>query len=158
MRRIIFTSLWVVLSVCVYSQSNFVTLGNDLSNSNASLSISIGQLDYSYTKNEKGSLSQGLQQIIEIIDETDATFHFSNVEIKVFPNPASTHLTLSAQIQKSQKFSFTISDQKGRLISKETISKELTQISIEHLPTGIYFINISDSNKLLKAFKIIKNQ
>ena len=50
-------------------------------------------------------------------------------------------------------------DINGKIIQKnKEITDNNTNIDISVLPLGIYFLNITTNEKLLKTFKIIKKQ
>ena len=48
-------------------------------------------------------------------------------------------------------------DINGRQIQKQKITLTETPIQLENLASAIYMLQVLDKNKLLKTFKIIKN-
>jgi hypothetical protein len=45
----------------------------------------------------------------------------------------------------------------GKSIRNEQIENSNTKIDIENLPKTIYLLDITEKNKIIKTFKIIKN-
>ena len=52
---------------------------------------------------------------------------------------------------------YTLFDLQGRIISNGKITQNETQIEMGHLSSTNYFLKVSQANKDLKTFKIIKN-
>lgn len=74
----------------------------------------------------------------------------SDIELSVFPNPVTDVLKVNTD---HSNFEVTLYDPLGRtLISKNN----LKEIDVVNLPAGIYFLQISVNNELVKSFKIIK--
>lgn len=66
----------------------------------------------------------------------------SNAEFRIFPNPASTFLTLDA-VKSNRKKELEIFDAMGRMIARESLMKESTIIRVEDLPAGNYIFRLS---------------
>lgn len=81
-----------------------------------------------------------------------------NTQFKIFPNPASQ----SFQIQWSNPIIsdvyLTIVDALGKIVYKSMINLLInnTEINIDHLLSGIYFVQLSNSNQILGHKKLIK--
>ena len=81
--------------------------------------------------------------------------------ISFYPNPFSNYATLRINpyiLDKS--FKITIIDIFGRILSIKPILNEFTLINRANLPTGVYFLEISnaDSDKLFVSKFIIKDE
>ena len=138
----------------VFSQKNFVTAGGKTTNSTGSVSYSIGQIGY---KNLAGSkISNGLQQPFEILVLGNNAFPEIALEMSVYPNPATENLVLKFENDFDKK-TYTLYDVNGRnIIELEKIVSLETQISLNKLPQGIYFLDILSDAKKIKTFKILK--
>ncbi|MDN3695026.1 T9SS type A sorting domain-containing protein [Chryseobacterium tructae] len=74
--------------------------------------------------------------------------------VKISPNPTKGNLSISSDQKIS---SIEIYDRLGKLIQKQSgINAETAQLSIQHIPSGVYIVKvITDKETLIK--KIIKN-
>ena len=81
-----------------------------------------------------------------------------NTQFKIFPNPASQ----SFQIQWSNPIIsdvyLTIVDALGKTVYKSMINQtnNNTEINIDHLSSGVYFVQLSNRNQILGHKKLIK--
>jgi hypothetical protein len=81
-----------------------------------------------------------------------------NTQFKIFPNPASQ----SFQIQWSNPIIsdvyLTIVDASGKIVYKSMINQtnNNTEINIDHLSSGVYFVQLSNRNQILGHKKLIK--
>ena len=62
MKKIILVSL-LLISICVFSQSDVSPAGGDAASSSGSFSYSVGQVAYGFEKNSNFSMQEGVQQI-----------------------------------------------------------------------------------------------
>lgn len=74
-------------------------------------------------------------------------------EIKIFPNPANTFLTIETN-SNSEK-NILLYDALGKLIASITSSEKQIQLPVSNLASGIYFIKIDD-NSLISTGKFVK--
>lgn len=138
------------------------TSGNVLS-SGGSVSYSVGEISYQTHTGSNGSLAEGVQQPFEIfvvtgIEETVGV----NLLISAYPNPTTDYLTLIINEDVTTSFdlslmSFQLFDMKGKLIQKQTITENQTDIDMGNLVSATYFITVIQGKKNVKTFKIIKN-
>jgi hypothetical protein len=72
---------------------------------------------------------------------------------EIYPNPttAQIHMKLDSKLIGSN---YQIFDYMGKLVLTGTIKTNDEIISLEHIQSGIYFINLG--NNLKQTFKIIK--
>jgi len=76
--------------------------------------------------------------------------------LKVYPNPASTHLTIEGPMpvdSKTGRISFLNAG--GQIVKSDTYLGELKTITVNDLANGIYFMEIEFSRKDRKSYKII---
>ncbi|MEM6963410.1 MAG: T9SS type A sorting domain-containing protein [Bacteroidota bacterium] len=83
----------------------------------------------------------------------------NGASLKVFPNPAETTLNVQVDIRTSTQLNISVSSLLGKRIISETLQlDEGTQtmtIPVHQLPSGIYFLNLSDGNSIISR-KITK--
>jgi len=142
----------------LHAQTASISAGGNASGNGGSVSYSVGQIDYAVNTNSSGAVSQGVQQIFAIsvvtgIEETRAI----SLSCSVYPNPTTELLSLSIEITDSSDLFYQLYDISGRLLETEKIGCVLTTIDMRHLSSATYFLKVTDNNKEIKIFKIIKN-
>jgi hypothetical protein len=140
----------------VYAQQTTTASGGDASGSGGSVAYSVGQIVYTTNTSSSGSVTQGVQQPYEIsitigLLETDIKLNLS-----AYPNPTTNYLML--QIDNFDKdLSYQLFDISGKLLESNTVAANSTTINMEQMQTGTYLLKVTQNNKLVKTFKIIKN-
>ena len=145
------------LSALNAQESVNVSGGNAKGNGGSS-SYSIGQLVYSSYTVSNGSVAQGVQQPYEIsvvtgLDEAQEI----NLIFSAYPNPTSDILTLEVKDIEPSNLRYQIYDISGKLLQIGLIIGNQTDIDMTNLLPAIYFVKVTQGNKELKTFKIIKN-
>jgi len=79
-----------------------------------------------------------------------------SLELSVYPNPASNYLMLKVINIKSGKLTYQLFDSDGKLLENKEIVDVETTIQMYELSPAIYFLKVSDNDKEVKTFKIIK--
>ncbi|WP_298140097.1 T9SS type A sorting domain-containing protein [Flavobacterium sp.] len=155
--RKIYILLIIALTANGFAQSNIVaTGGNAVAMDNASLSYSIGQIDYIPLNSASGSLNLGNQQPYEIY-VLDIENPNDIIKYSLFPNPTTNQIELSLFEIDFSKMKYVLFDVNGKLLFENTISNETTVISMESLSASIYFLSVMDEkSNIIKSFKIIK--
>jgi Secretion system C-terminal sorting domain len=149
------TVFFVVFSAS--AQQATVTSGGDATGSNGSSSYSIGQVAYLNATGTNGSINQGVQQPFEIFTLGNDEFPEIQLTMSVYPNPTASIVTLTLQNYSLENVHFELFDLNGRLIQSQSITTSETQIAMEHLASAVYLLNVMEQNKVMKTFKIIKN-
>ncbi len=156
------TTMILLLLIGVFAskmqaQQSGNTSGGNATGTEGTVNYSVGQIDYTSTSGTGGTVSQGIQQAYEIF--TLGTDNFSNINLTmmVYPNPTTSMVNLKIEDYASENLKYSLFDIQGRQIESKKITQDETQIQMENLVSAIYFINIIDNNKILKTFKIIKN-
>jgi hypothetical protein len=140
-----------------FCQTAIVSTFNEVSNSTGKVSYSVGQ---SYTLQGTGSngkIVNGIQQPFNIytlgVDEVSPA-----VNISIFPNPTCKELILKADEDKISKMSYSLYDMNGTLIDSKQLWNSETLIQMSGLQVATYLLKVMDSGKIIKTFKVIKNQ
>ncbi|MBA3663779.1 MAG: T9SS type A sorting domain-containing protein [Bacteroidetes bacterium] len=81
-------------------------------------------------------------------------FGASDQGVKLYPNPNNGVFTL--EIANVNSATVMITDVSGRIVLSETVSNESTQMNIQSLQNGIYFINVNNNNSK-QVIKFIKD-
>ncbi len=138
-------------------ESGNATGGNAIG-SDGSVSFSVGQVVYTTYTGINGSVAEGVQQPYEIsvvtaIEEAKGI----KLSVKAFPNPTTDYLTLEVKEFELSALQFHLYDTRGKLLQNEKITGTQTSIVMSNFLPATYFVKVSQGNKELKTFKIIKN-
>ena len=83
----------------------------------------------------------------------------SNVEIVVYPNPASDYLSVHAGTAFSNDMRMTLTDLSGRMVLNKEIKRDGSsdqRINISHIDKGIYILNLSSPQNTFSQKVIIQ--
>lgn len=138
-----------------FGQRNTVSAGGDAEGANGSVSYSVGQAFYISAEGENGNINPGLQQPFEVgvitgIEHTD-------IRAVVFPNPTAGQIQLQFDSDSYTHYKAELMDGAGRLISAKDELKPNNNFSFEMAPNGIYTLTVYRDEKLIKSFRIVKN-
>lgn len=157
MKKILIFALFFIFVANTNAQQTSLSAGSNAFGSGGSISYSVGQVVYTTNTGVTASMAQGVQQPFEIstlgIDEHPEIV----LNFKAYPNPTNSKLTLDISDYDSSHLSYQLIDLSGRVLENNNISGNITTINMESRTTAIYFIKITDQNKEIKTFKIIKN-
>lgn len=77
-------------------------------------------------------------------------------DIRIFPNPATTFLTIQARSDVAKPMSYKIFDMTGRMVLTGTSRRNEATINIEKMPGGVYFVKLYNGyDMLLSTEKIV---
>jgi hypothetical protein len=139
------------------AQQNTTSTGGEAIGTGGSASYSVGQIDYVSNSDSNFSVSQGVQQPFEISVVLGLEENYIKLNLAAYPNPTNDILFLSIENGLSQELTYQLIDLQGKLIENNVIKNNTTEIKLAHLEKAIYFLNITENNKSIKTFKIIKN-
>lgn len=140
------------------AQTSVNATGGNASGSVGSVSYSVGQFVYTTNTGTNGSVAQGVQQPYEIsvvtaIEEPKGIA----LSVSAYPNPTTDNLTLSIEEFDISNLSYQLYDMNGKLLQNEKITGNQTSIVMSNLVPANYFVKVTNGNKEVKTFKIIKN-
>jgi hypothetical protein len=155
MKRTILLVCLLFATISTYSQETIPASGGDATGSGGTSSYSVGQLVYTTNTSSNGSVTQGVQQSIEL-------FNLSNPELTAltltaYPNPTTDYVVLALTNSTLTDLSYALYDLQGRLVHKGKVNEDTTQIPMQHLESAVYLLKVNQNNQELKSFKIIKN-
>jgi hypothetical protein len=70
----------------------------------------------------------------------------TNSSIKVYPNPADRIINIEYIESIDQPVNLTIYNSRGNVVITRQIKSSKTQIGINNLPAGVYYLNILNGN------------
>lgn len=140
-----------------YSQESVVVTGGKATGSDGVSSYSVGQIANISLQGSGGSVQEGVQQPYEIATLGIDEFKEINLVITAYPNPAIDILNLVVSNDQYDDLSFTLFDINGKIVTNTSkmISSE-TNVSMQGLTKGVYFLAVNRNSKAIKTFKIIK--
>ena len=162
MRRIKL-KLIIVLSLglgitSLQAQETIPAAGDNISGSGGSVSYSLGQIATQTNIGTNGSVVEGIQQPFEIfvitaIDKTDDI----QLTVSAYPSPTKDKLTLEVNNYNLSNVNLQLYDLQGKILQTTKISDIQTVIDMKNFVPSTYFVKLTDGNKEIKTFKIIKN-
>lgn len=130
--------------------------GSNASGNGGTMSYTVGQVIYTANTGTNGSMAQGVQQPYEIsVVAGIADDNGINLILSAYPNPVTEYIKLKAD--KTENLTYQLYDINGKIIENKKIVSNETNIVMSNFINAIYFLKISDNNKEVKTFKIIKN-
>ncbi|OBX22182.1 MULTISPECIES: T9SS type A sorting domain-containing protein [Bizionia] len=139
----------------MYSQKAIPASGGNATGSGGSSSYTVGQLVYT-TNTGSGTLTQGVQQSIELFTLSNPELTTVNLTAVTYPNPTSDYVVLAISDAKLTDLSYALFDLQGRAVVKGSVSQERSKIGMQNLASGTYILKVNQNNQALKTFKIIK--
>ena len=155
------TMMVIMMLLCkhgIQAQEAVAALGGNVTGSGGTISFTVGQVSYAAITSTSGTITHGVQQPYEIfivtgIEETDGI----NLEMVIYPNPASDYLILKIRDYMPENHTYQLFDVNSRLLKNGVILDKETVIHTGDLPPAEYYLKVTDNQKEIKTFKIIKN-
>ncbi|MBI9063703.1 MAG: T9SS type A sorting domain-containing protein [Marinilabiliaceae bacterium] len=139
------------------AQESVNATGSNASGSGGSASYSVGQVVYTTNTGTNGTVVQGIQQPFEILVVTGLEEAKGiNLSVLAYPNPVTDNLILTVDNFELLTLKFQMYDMSGKLLQSENIKGNQTSIAMSNLVPATYFVKITEGNKEVKIFKIIK--
>ena len=130
--------------------------GGEATGSGGTVSYTVGQVAYTNHTGSNGNINQGVQQPYEIysvgIDE-----EFSNIELTIYPNPATDILQIEFEKYADYTANFQLLDASGKILQESTIQSNKSTVEMNSYQAGTYMLNIISESENIKTFKIIKH-
>ena len=162
MKRLLSLILPVFFTHMVISQSInpevITSSGNYFKGANYSLSWTLGECVIETFSNSNYTLTQGFQQTWFKVG-TLVKYPELNLNIKVYPNPASDFIWLDCGNATSSINALKVElvDIHGRILYGKNLTEERQQMSLRGLSQSVYFIRVTNrKNRLVKSFIIQK--
>lgn len=155
-KKLLDTMFVLLLSIGgLCAQEALGTTGGEAVGSGGTASFSVGQLAYTTVTGSDGSITQGVQQPYEIL-MVGLYESAIDIELSAYPNPTSDFLSLEVDFIDLSNLSIQLINMQGIVLVSQELSDAVTQIEMENLASGIYFLNVNNNNEIVKTFKIIK--
>jgi hypothetical protein len=156
-KKVKLSVLLLGLGLTAQAQQATTATGGDASGSGGTIAYSVGQIVYTTNTGTTGSVAQGVQQPYEISIVLGIEDNSINLELTAYPNPTTNFLTLNLGNAELSTLNFQLYDISGKLIESRKIISSSETITMGNLPTATYFLKVTNNNKEVKTFKIMKN-
>ena len=156
MNKTLILTFALLVSFAVQSQDIVAVSGGEGAGSGGTLSYTLGQVFYTATTETDGSVSQGVQQGIELNTFSNPELTTVNLNAVTYPNPTTDYVVLNISDSSLTNLCYTIMDVQGKVLLNGQISNSDTHISMQNLSLGIYMLKVNQNNTEIKTFKIIK--
>jgi hypothetical protein len=159
MKKLVLTILTVFVGLPMLAQEAIPATGGDVTESEGSVSYTIGQVLYITNTGTNGSVAEGVQQPYEI-SVVVGIEHAKDINLicKAYPNPSTDLLILEVESAANEDLYFQLYDMMGKLLVSKKLLNIKTNISMANLAPSTYFLKVTDHQKVVKTFKIIKTQ
>jgi hypothetical protein len=161
--KLVFVLLLTISVNAIRAQEAIPASGGNVSGSGGTVSYTVGQVVYTTNTGTNGSVAQGVQQPYEISVVTGIENPIKiSLSCTVYPNPATTQLTLKVDNIKNENLSYQLFDVSGKLLENKKLEGNETTIFMGHRPTATYFLKVVQINQAtilqeIRTFKIVKN-
>ena len=157
--KILISGAFLLLGIgALQAQETVPASGGEATGGGGTSSYSVGQITYTTDNGTNGSVAKGVQQPYEISIVTGIEATNINLELSVYPNPTTDRLTLAVKDTELNNLKFQLYDLSGKLIQQAQLRAQNTQINMQNLAAATYLLKVTDSNKVVKTFKIIRNK
>ena len=156
MKKIIALIIFGCSIISIQAQQTTASAGGDASGIGGTFSYSIGQVVYTYNYGTDVIVAQGVQQPFEISILGLDNYQI-NLVMQTYPNPTKDYLVLNVHALDLSNIIFQLYDVNGRLIETRTMFNPIETICMMNLPSSVYVLKVTNNNKEVKSFKIIKN-
>lgn len=150
-------AFFCVTAVASYAQQSTNASGGIATGGSGSASYSVGQVVNATIEGKNGTLAQGVQQSYKISITTElAEAKGINLVVSAYPNPTTNYLIFKVESDDNVNLSYRFFDLNGKLLESKKIVGNETSILTSGLLPSTYFLKVTQDNKELKTFKIIK--
>ena len=141
----------------LHAQETTLSSSGNLTGSDGTVSYSVGQVIYLTKSGTEGTISEGVQLPFEILiptgieDEKGIT-----LECLLYPNPADKYVKLKIENHDVGSLSYQLYNINGLLLKNMKVGGNETLIPMDDLEKATYFLVITENEKTLKTFQVIK--
>ena len=136
----------------VFSQEGVAAAGAEATGRDGSASYSVGQVNYAALENIF-FVSQGIQQAYTAYSAVEAI----NLRISVYPNPTFNILYIEVKTPGSPDLQYNLYNIKGGLLETKESIGNIAFFQMSRYATGVYLLLVTQNNRSVRSFKVIKN-
>jgi hypothetical protein len=154
----LFLFLFTGFATGIVAQETVSVTGGEATGNDGTVSYTVGQVVYSTNSGTTGVVSEGVQQPFEIYVVT-ALDDVKQIDLSVmaYPNPTTHFLILEIKGGVQPKYWAALYDFNGKMLMQKKITASKTEFATDNLVSATYFLKLTEGNREVKTFKIIKN-
>lgn len=152
--KLLFFGLLCCSTASLHAQEVVATQGDLYNAANGSLSFTVGETTIATASGGSGTLTQGFQQTSWNFVELDNAA--PELAITLFPNPGTDYFTI--QSTDYNGVSYVLTDVAGKAVSYGQVSSPNEVIQASQLSPGTYYLQLSQSQKTIKTYQLIKTK
>ncbi len=120
-----------------------------------SLMIRFNFISDSINTNKEGWMIDDLK--FSLIVPYDNISENENTAILIYPSPSKSQINIELkEITDFQNASIQLIDNLGKVVLTQPVTQQKTQLSIEHLPKGLYHVLLKQENRVIETSKVVK--
>ncbi|MCR5360837.1 MAG: T9SS type A sorting domain-containing protein [Bacteroidales bacterium] len=153
-RKLFLAMALLVGAAHCHGQTTVATAGGEA----GTLSFTVGQVIYTATTGEAGSLTAGVHQAYDISTVALGAVGLANgISLNAYPNPVADRLTLVvADASAVADLGYTLTDAAGRTLTTDRITAAKVTIDMTAFAPAVYFLRVDEGTTLVRTFKIVK--
>jgi hypothetical protein len=141
----------------LHAQQTILSANSNATGSEGTVSYSVGQVAFLTKTGVSGTITEGIQQPFEI-------FYMTGIEEEkgitldciLYPNPANGYVKLKIENHEVKNLSYQLYNMSGLVLQDQKIESQETTIHVDELLKSTYLLKVTENNKALKTFLIIK--
>ena len=139
------------------AQEAFVSSASEAQGTGGSVSYSIGQLITASQTTSNTTIDVGIQQPLQIVTLSNPEVTNIQLTAKAYPNPSTDFVVLSLTEASYEELEYALYSINGSLVHQATVTAAETSIDLRRFAVGTYVLRVTQDQKEIKTFKIIKN-
>jgi hypothetical protein len=156
-RKIIFSILCLFFGFTqIQAQQTLAIAGGNATGSGGSASYTLGQVVYTTKSGNSTTVTEGVQQPYEISVLATESVERIEIQLSAYPNPTNDLLQLKIENYKTADVIYQLYSLNGVLLDSQKGMGNETTIQMRNYPTAVYLLKVTENNKSLKTFQIIK--
>lgn len=156
-RKIIFSILCLFFGFTqIQAQQTLAIAGGNATGSGGSASYTLGQVVYTTKSGNSTTVTEGVQQPYEISVLATESVEKIEIQLSAYPNPTNDLLQLKIENYNTADVIYQLYNLNGVLLDSQKLMGTETTIQMRNYPTAVYLLKVTDNNKALKTFQIIK--
>jgi hypothetical protein len=156
LRFAIYLLLSHALSISAQAQQVVTPAGGHGQKGDTLMEWTLGEMVVSTLITGDAILTQGFHQPLLTVTTLES-YACRDIKITVCPNPAYDRLLIQSAPSDIGDLQYVLYDLKGKLLGHERLTGDVTPVSMEHYPAGLYLLRILWQDRPIETFEIIKH-
>ena len=155
MKKNLLSGIAIICFSITNAQFSTLTSGGEIIGNNGIVNFSVG-LPTAVLQNDTGfSIYNTPNQPYEISTLNAVEISDASIEVKIYPNPTSEFIFFKMN-NTGKEYEFFIRDFRGVTIKQGIVNKVHQSVNVSEMKSGVYLLEITDLNKTLNIYKLIK--